>query len=170
MESAQPLEDMTEAEIEQWYIDNDMNPKGFIECKSSDALNVLSFMDHSHKIAGEFTVPIDELDDYNAIRRKKSPISIEEEDVYTEEEQNPLKEDALSKELVREIIQIALRQLHPRQQEAVESVIMRGVTKSQTARDMEISRQSVGRLIVKGLRALKEYYEMLGGVDLEDHI
>ncbi len=165
-----PLEDMTEAEIEQWYIDNDMNPKGFIECKSSDALNVLSFMDHSHKIVGEFTVPIDELDDYNAIRRKKSPTSLEEEDVYTEEEQNPLQEDALSKELVREIIQIALRQLHPRQQEAVESVIMRGVTKAETARDMGISRQTVGRLIVKGLRALKEYYEMLGGVDLEDHI
>ena len=87
MESARPLEDMTQEEIEQWYRDHDMNPKGFIECKSTDALNVVYFKDRCHNIPGEFSMPIEELDEYNAKLAKKTPIyPTAEEDLYLEEE------------------------------------------------------------------------------------
>jgi RNA polymerase sigma factor (sigma-70 family) len=170
MDNPRPLEDMTEAEIEQWYKDNEMNPKGFIECKSTDALNVLGYMDRNYNTPFKMTVPLDELEEYNAIKNKKSPTyGAPDSDADTIEEELTRKEEVLSDRIMEDLMRAAVEALPPRQQKAVRLVIMGGVTKAETARQMNISRQTVGRLITKGLQKLAEHCEMIGGTDLSKY-
>jgi RNA polymerase sigma factor (sigma-70 family) len=160
MTNPRPLEDMSQEEQDKWLEENGFCKNGYIDCKSTDALNVLSFKDKSHNIPGTYSVPYEEVEDF--LVQETSEL----EEILQEEQEEP-KDDPLPAEMIRDTIRAALLELPGRQKEALELVILGGLTQTAAAEEMGISRQAVSKLISKGIRNLREYSEIIGGVDLQ---
>lgn len=160
MTNPRPLEDMSQEEQNKWLEENGLCKNGYIDCKSTDALNVLSFKDNSYSIPGTFSVPYEEVEDFLV----QEPSELEE--VLQEEQKEP-KDDPLSDGVVRDTIRAALLELPGRQKEALELVVLEGLTQTAAAREMGVSRQAVSKLVSKGIHNLREYSEIIGGVDLQ---
>ncbi len=145
----EPLIDMTQTEIDQWYADNGFsnryNGHDLDECPSTDALERMK------------NVSFDE------VEPSHPNLQI---DPYSDEEEP--ERDSSWDEMIRASLGIILDQVSEKQLNAFYLVKKERKTYREAGEEMGISHQAVHQLVEKAEANISKYCDMLGGVDLKD--